>query len=243
MRRYSTTNHTKNTNKLGTGDRGLGTGVFVWKHCVKLSSIIADNPYSPFPIPHSLHLFVVKFLMLFLPAAVFLFSACTAKAQSAATSGTVKAFDEAGLRLLSSKVSPRDFSLPLLEGETKSLSSYKGKVVFLNFWATWCGPCRVEMPSMEALYNKFSDKGLEILAVNSGEDQATVRSFLKNEGFSFPAMLDLDGRVSANYGIQAIPTTFLIDRDGMIILRLVGSIDWDTPKIHAALESLLSNGL
>jgi thiol-disulfide isomerase/thioredoxin len=176
-------------------------------------------------------------------ATALLFCACTAKAQSAAPSGTAKAFDEAGLRLLSSKVSPRNFSLSLLEGETKSLSSYKGKVVFLNFWATWCGPCRVEMPSMEALYNKFSDKGLEILAVNSGEDQATVRSFMKNEGFSFPALLDLDGRVSANYGIQAIPTTFLIDRDGMIILRLVGSIDWNTPKIHAALESLLSNGL
>ena len=175
--------------------------------------------------------------------AVFVFNSCTAKAQSAAPSGTAKAFSEAGLRLLSTKVSPRNFSLSLLEGETKSLSSYKGKVVFLNFWATWCGPCRVEMPSMEALYKKFSDKGLEILAVNCGEDQAAVRSFMKNEKLSFPALLDLDGRVSQNYGIQAIPTTYLIDRDGMIILRLVGSIDWNTPKIHAALESLLSNGL
>jgi DsbE subfamily thiol:disulfide oxidoreductase len=176
-------------------------------------------------------------------AAVFLFSACNAKAQNAAPSGTAKAFDDAGLRLLKERVPPRDFSLSLLEGETKSLSSYKGKVVFLNFWATWCGPCRIEMPSLEALYNKFSDKGLEILAVNCREDQAAVSSYLKNEGFSFPVLLDLNGRVSLNYGIQAIPTTFLIDRDGMIILRLVGSTDWDTPKIHAALESLLSNGL
>jgi peroxiredoxin len=99
------------------------------------------------------------------------------------------------------------------------------------------------MPSMEAVYNKFSDKGLEILAVNCAEDNAAVSSFIKNEGFSFPVLLDLDGRISANYGIQSIPTTFLIDRDGMIILRLVGSIDWNTPKIHTALESLLSNGL
>ena len=186
---------------------------------------------------------VVKFLNIILPAVVLLFCACTAKAQNAVPSGTAKAFDDAGLRLLSSKVSPRDFSLSLLEGETKSLSSYKGKVVFLNFWATWCGPCRIEMPSLEALYNKFSDKGLEILAVNCREDQTTVSSFLKNEGFTFPVLLDLNGRVSLNYGIQAIPTTFLIDRDGMIILRLVGSTDWDTPKINAALESLLSNGL
>jgi len=180
----------------------------------------------------------------FLTVVVFLLYACTAKAQSAAPSGTTaKAFDEAGLRLLSKKVSPRDFSLSLLEGETKRLSSYKGKVVFLNFWATWCGPCRVEMPSIEAIYNKYSDKGLEMLAVNCSEDKATVSSFMKNEGFTFPALLDLDGRVSLNYGVQSIPTTFLIDRDGMIILRLVGSIDWNTPKIHAALESLLSNGL
>jgi DsbE subfamily thiol:disulfide oxidoreductase len=175
--------------------------------------------------------------------AVCLFSACNAKAQSAVISGTAKAFDDAGLRLLKERVSPRDFSLSLLEGETKSLSSYKGKVVFLNFWATWCGPCRIEMPSLEALYNKFSDKDLEILAVNCREDQAAVSSFLKNEGFTFPVLLDLNGRVSMNYGVQAIPTTFLIDRDGMIILRLVGSTDWDTAKIHAALESLLSNGL
>jgi len=180
--------------------------------------------------------------VIIIPIAIFL--SCTAKAQSAAPTGTTaKAFDEAGLRLLSSKVLPRDFSLSVLEGETRSLGSYKGKVVFLNFWATWCGPCRSEMPSMESVYKKFRDKGLEILAVNCAEDKATVSSFMKSEGFTFPALLDLDGRVSLNYGVQSIPTTFLIDRDGMIVLRLVGSIDWNTPKIHAALESLLSDGL
>jgi thiol-disulfide isomerase/thioredoxin len=136
-----------------------------------------------------------------------------------------------------------DFSLPLVEGKTRSLGSYKGKVVFLNFWATWCGPCRSEMPSIESLYKKFGDKGFEILAVNCAEDKATVSSYLKNGGFSFPVLLDPDGRVSLNYGVQSIPTTFLIDRDGMIVLRLIGSIDWNTPKIHAAMESLLSNGL
>jgi len=185
---------------------------------------------------------VVKIAVLF-TAAVFLFNSCHAKAQSPVLSGTAKAFDEAGLRLLNKKVSPRDFSLSLLEGETRSLSSFKGKVIFLNFWATWCGPCRVEMPSMESLYKKFNDKGLEILAVNCAEDKAAVSSFMKNEGFTFPVLLDLDGRVSINYGIQSIPTTFLIDRGGMIILRLVGSIDWNNPKIHAAIESLLNNGL
>ena len=125
--------------------------------------------------------------------------------------------------------------------ELQSLSALKGKVVFLNFWATWCGPCRDEMPSVEILYKRFKDKGLEILAVNCQENQEDVLAFMANYGLTFPALLDEDGRVSGAYGIQAIPTTFLINRDGRIILRLVGSINWDTEKIHAAIESLLNS--
>jgi peroxiredoxin len=94
---------------------------------------------------------------------------------------------------------------------------------------------------MEALYNRFKDKGLEILAVNCEESQEDVIYFMKNYGLTFPALLDEDGRVNGAYGIQAIPTTFLINRDGRIILRLVGSINWDTEKIHAAIESLLNS--
>jgi thiol-disulfide isomerase/thioredoxin len=183
---------------------------------------------------------VFLFSLLLLPH--LLLGSCTAKAQDASPSKTAKAFSDAGLRLLSQKVSPREFSLPLASPETEeswSLSAFRGKVVFLNFWATWCGPCRSEMPSMEALYNRFKESGLEILAVNSGEDQEEVLSFMKSNGLSFPALLDVDGKVSGAYGIQAIPTTFLIDREGNIILRMVGSLDWNTPKIHTAMESLL----
>ena len=175
--------------------------------------------------------------------------------QSAAATGTPvsgyeQAFADAGLRLLSQTVSIRDFSLPMVSSasaaktqpvELQSLSALKGKVVFLNFWATWCGPCRDEMPSMEILYKRFKDKGLEILAVNCQENQEDVLAFMANYGLTFPALLDEDGRVSGAYGIQAIPTTFLINRDGRIILRLVGSINWDTEKIHAAIESLLNS--
>ena len=178
----------------------------------------------------------------FLLAAVFLLCSCfAAKSQSTAPSETAVKFSEAGLRLLGEKVSPRDFSLPALAGGNQSLNDLKGKVVFLNFWATWCGPCRDEMPSMEILYNRFRENGLEILAVNCGESRQEVQAFMANNGLSFPAVLDGDGRVSNSYGIQAIPTTFLIDRDGMIVLRLVGSINWDTPKVHAAVESLLNS--
>jgi thiol-disulfide isomerase/thioredoxin len=172
--------------------------------------------------------------------ALLLFS-CAEKTKEAPVSGFEQAFADAGLRLLSQTVSSRDFSLPLVSGELQSLSALKGKVVFLNFWATWCGPCRDEMPSMEVLYKRFKDKGLEILAVNCMEEQEDVLAFMANNGLTFPALLDEDGRVSGAYGIQAIPTSYLINRDGRIILRLVGSINWDTEKIHAAIESLLNS--
>ena len=182
--------------------------------------------------------------------ALFLFSSCTEKTNEAPLSDLQQAFADAGLRLLRESVSSRDFSLPLVSTAVpaasqpemlQTLSDLKGKVVFLNFWATWCIPCRDEMPSMEALHNRFKDDGLEIVAVNSREGREGVLDFLADYGLTFPVVLDEDGRVSAAYGIQAIPTTFLIDRDGRIILRLIGSINWDTEKIHAAIESLLNS--
>jgi len=173
-------------------------------------------------------------------AAFFLLCTCTAKSQSASGTDMAKAFADAGLRLLTSKVSPRDFSLPTLADETVSLSQLKGKVVFLNFWATWCGPCRAEMPSMETLYALYKEKGLEILAVNCSENRQEVAAFMQEYGLSFSTLLDEDGKVRSIYGIQAIPTSYLIDRDGMIVARIVGSINWDTPEIFAAIETLLN---
>ena len=176
--------------------------------------------------------------MLFL--ALFLLCACTAKSQGEPSLNLARLFGEAGIRTLNERLPSRDFSLPLAsKGGTQSLSGLRGKVVFLNFWATWCGPCRMEMPSMEILYGKYRDKGLEIFAVNILEKEPEVLAFMDSNGLSFPAALDLDGRIAASYGIQSIPTSFLIDREGNIIARLIGSINWDTPKVHAAFEELL----
>ena len=184
----------------------------------------------------------IKKNMIFFAAFILLWS-CSASAQNAASTDVAKAFAEAGLPLLQQKVAPSDFSLPLAVpgsvGKLQTLNDLKGKIVFLNFWATWCGPCRAEMPSMEALYGRYREKGLEILAVNSGEEQGQVLAFMKNNKLTFPVALDSDGKVSGTYGIQAIPTTYLIDRDGNIIARVMGSINWDTPKVRAALEKLL----
>ena len=195
-----------------------------------------------------------KIVLILLVAAVFLLCFCAKREPQhqapAADSATVQeswpgeslinAFAKTGLSLLREKIFIRDFSLPTLTGETQSLSSLKGKVVFLNFWATWCGPCRAEMPSMESLYNSYKEKGLEILAVNCSEGQRDVLAFMNSNKLSFPALLDSDGKVSAMYGIQAIPTTYLIDRENKIIGRIVGSIDWDTPEIRAVLDLLLN---
>ena len=182
-------------------------------------------------------------MTVFFAALPVLFGSC-ARAQETSGSDLSRAFSEAGLPLLKEPVSIRDFSLPRASQEENaepfSLSGLKGKVVFLNFWASWCGPCREEMPSMEALYNQYRDKGLEIIAVNIQESNEQVLAFMKTNGLSFPAALDSDGKVSATYGIQAIPASFIIDREGKIIARKVGSINWNTPKVRAAMERVLN---
>jgi thiol-disulfide isomerase/thioredoxin len=152
-----------------------------------------------------------------------------------------KAFKDAGIQAASEGIDPVDFTITLLDGTIVNLAQLKGKVVFLNFWATWCGPCRSEMPSMEAVYQKLKDKGLEIIAVNLGDSRKEVTDFMNNYKLNFPAGLDEKKLTGKYYHIQAIPTTYIIDRRGLIIARLVGSINWNTPKVIAALESALQN--
>jgi len=152
-----------------------------------------------------------------------------------------KAFKDAGIQAVSEGIEPVDFTITMLDGTIVNLAQLKGKVVFLNFWATWCGPCRSEMPSMEAVYQKLKDKGLEIMAVNLGDSRKEVSEFMNNYKLNFPVGLDEKKLTGMYYHIQAIPTTYIIDRRGLIIARLVGSINWNTPKVIAALESALQN--
>ena len=178
---------------------------------------------------------------IFLLTAVFFLFLLPQESYAQVSAEASRLLKNARIQVYNKKLEPFDFTLQLLHGEGVSLSSFKSKVVILNFWATWCPPCRAEMPSMEVLHNKYREKGLEILAVNILEKEAEVLSFMDSNKLSFPAALDLDGAVSNSYGIQSIPTTFLIDREGNIVVRLVGSIDWDTPKIHNAIEKLLNS--
>ena len=179
-------------------------------------------------------------------AVVLLFSSCFARRENSQDSADMAAaFTAAGVRLLSQTIAARDFTLPLIsapEGileETVTLSELKGNVVFLKFWASWCGPCRAGMPSMESLYNRFKDREFEMLAVNLMEREAAILTFLEASNLSFPIPHDSAGSVGTSFGVQALPTTFLINKEGRIIARFVGSLDWDSPQFHAALEMLL----
>ncbi|MDR2536285.1 MAG: TlpA family protein disulfide reductase [Treponema sp.] len=150
-----------------------------------------------------------------------------------------KAFANAGIPVMQKPSQSIDFSLPLADGNTVTLSSLKGNVVFLNFWATWCPPCREEMPSMEALYQRFKNRGLAILSVDIQENPRQVNGFMKKFGLTFPAALDASGSVSSKYRVRGIPATFILDRNGAVIISVVGGIDWSNPEMISAFEVLL----
>ena len=132
-----------------------------------------------------------------------------------------------------------DFTLNDLKGNQVTLKNFKGRVVFLNFWATWCPPCRREMPAMEHLYKKLKDRGLVILAVDMQESEKLVKAFMSDFSLSFPALLDLDGDISFLYGIRGLPSTYIIDREGMIIGKAVGPRDWASQDALQLFQSLL----
>ena len=116
-----------------------------------------------------------------------------------------------------------DFELQSLDGQSVSLSDLQGKPVLLNFWATWCRPCVSEMPYLQEIHDEWAGKGLALLAVNIGDSSTKVKEFMQNHNLSLPVLLDTDQDVALEYNIRAIPTTFLIDKDGIIQEMKVGA--------------------
>lgn len=127
-----------------------------------------------------------------------------------------------GMVVFDEQIPAPDFNLISLRGGRIQLSDYRGKVVFLNFWATWCGPCRAEMPSMQDLYADLQDENFVVLAINQQEGNRVVQDFVDQQGFSFPVLMD-NGQVSYQYGVRGIPTTFIIGPDGNVIAGKVGT--------------------
>jgi thiol-disulfide isomerase/thioredoxin len=177
---------------------------------------------------------------LVLPVLLAILPVCNAQTTAKTVSADLRrAFEKAGIPVLKEKTPIRDFTVTLLDGKTQSLSGYRGKVVFLNFWATWCPPCRAEMPSMETLYQRYRGRDLEFLAVDLQESRDEVAAFLEEQNLSFPAGLDSSGQIGNLYGIRGIPATFIIDKEGLIIAAVVGGMEWDTPAVFAAFDLLL----
>ena len=130
-----------------------------------------------------------------------------------------------------------DFHLEQLEGGTLRLSDLRGQVVILNFWATWCGPCRAEMPEFVRLYEAERSRGLEIVAVDLQEPEEHVRNFADEFGMRFPTLFDRTGAVAQTYRVQQLPVTFIIDRDGTVRATRYGAV---TPAwLRAELDKLL----
>jgi peroxiredoxin len=125
-----------------------------------------------------------------------------------------------------------DFTLQTADGTVLRLSDLRGQVVVLNFWATWCPPCRIEMPALQEVYVAYRERGLEVLAVNMQEGSGQTSAFAAENGLTFPILFDPDGAVSSRYRVTSLPTTLFVDRKGVIREVAVGG-----PLSHAYLES------
>jgi len=135
-----------------------------------------------------------------------------------------------------------NFQLRDMNGRMVSLTDLRGKVVLVNFWATWCGPCRVEMPAMERLYRTYDRKDFEILAVSTdAQGVAVTRPFQEENKLTFPILHDADFRVGLSYGARTLPMTFMVDRAGIVRHHIFGARDWEAPEAHQLIEMLMKS--
>lgn len=152
-------------------------------------------------------------------------------------------FYEMGVLKIPNIAPPMDIILKDLDGKTVKVSDLKGKIVFLNFWTTWCPACRVEMPSMERLHKRLADKDFAMVAISMQESATQVSTFFKEYRLSFISLLDSDGDVSSRFGAFSVPTTYILGKDGGIIGRAVGAREWDSKEAIALFEHLIDKGM
>jgi len=134
------------------------------------------------------------------------------------------------------------FTLPLLDGGTITLEDLRGKVVFLNFWASWCPPCRAEARTLEAAWQRYKDRGIVFLGIDIQDTVQDARAFLKEFGITYVNAWDASGEIAIEYGVWGIPETFFIDREGRITFKQVGALGWPiiTAKLDEALRGIVS---
>jgi peroxiredoxin len=133
-----------------------------------------------------------------------------------------------------------DFTLPTLEGKQLSLSSLKGKVVLVAFWSIYCHVCKEELPKLESLYQKYKDKDLEVIGVNIDRESAgSIQASAKERGLSFPTLMDGEKKAMKAYQARALPATFIVDRNGILVDKKVGVYEWSSPESEQLIEKLL----
>ncbi len=150
-------------------------------------------------------------------------------------------FEALQINRFDERVDAVDFSLPLVGGEHVKLSDYKGKVIFLNFWATWCAYCRTEREPLQALHEQYKDKGFVVLSVaidRTGPE--TVKTFVDQHKLTFPNLHDRTSKVASMYTVRGVPTTYFLDAAGKIIGGVIGPRDWNSKEVHDVVELLLA---
>ena len=138
-------------------------------------------------------------------------------------------------------VAAPDFTTEDAAGNRVSSRSFRGRVVLLNFWATWCPPCRLEMPSMERLYGEFRGQGLEIVAVNFMESRELVQAFSREQNLTYPMLLDRRSDIAERYGVMRLPETVVIGRSGEVIAKTTGYKDWYKEDVRELVSALLED--
>ena len=135
--------------------------------------------------------------------------------------------------------SAEDIQLTLADGQSTALSKYRGRVVVLNFWATWCPPCVEETPSLIKLQQRITSRNGVVLGVSVDEDEAAYRAFLQQHGITYPTSRDASKKSAIDYGTMMYPETYVIGRDGKILRKIIGPQDWNSPEMTAYFDSVL----
>lgn len=159
-----------------------------------------------------------------------------ARAERPSTSSLLKPLDLVGY---AAGTTPPGFNGRTLDSRPLSVMELRGKVVLVNFWASWCLECRPEMPVLERLHREFGPRGLAIVGINAREEPEAVHRYARELGLTFPLVLDPDGAINKSYGVIGLPTTFLVGRDGRAVALAVGAREWAGPAGRALIEALL----
>ena len=125
-----------------------------------------------------------------------------------------------------------------IDGNIHQLKDYKGQVVIINFWATWCPPCRAEMPSMQRAWEILHSEGIIMLAVDVGEDEETIFTFTANYPVEFPLLMDPDSQTTTDWPVLGLPTTFIVDKEGRLVYRAIGGREWDDAELLRKIRAL-----